>query len=106
MVNLEHKLQLRAGIDARRAEQARKRELLEFQRSNPDTKPPRELLQVTIDPGIKRKRQEEEEEDEMELQRQLAAKEGSFVGFSSLNYDLIASEDESLPDNHIDPNLF
>ncbi|OAF59960.1 hypothetical protein VC83_03138 [Pseudogymnoascus destructans] len=79
MVNLEYKLQLRAGIDARRAEQARKRELLEFQRSNPDTKPPRELLQVTIDPGIKRKRQEEEEEDEMELQRQLAAKEGSFV---------------------------
>ncbi|OAF60390.1 hypothetical protein VC83_03269 [Pseudogymnoascus destructans] len=53
MVNLEYKLQLRAGIDARRAERVRKRELLEFQRSNPDTELPRELLEVIIDPEIR-----------------------------------------------------
>ena len=44
MLNIEHKLQLRAGIDARKAEKARKRELLEFQKSNPYTEPPQELL--------------------------------------------------------------
>ena len=51
MLSIEYKLQLRAGIDARRAERVRKRELLEFQRSNPDSEPPRELLQAIIEIG-------------------------------------------------------
>ena len=102
-VKIEYKLQLRAGIDARRVERVRKRELLEFQRSNPDTEPPRELLQVIIDPDVERRRREEEEE----LQRQLAVEESGFVDFTGLDYDMndSASDDESLY-NNIDPNLF
>ncbi|KFZ17132.1 hypothetical protein V502_04741 [Pseudogymnoascus sp. VKM F-4520 (FW-2644)] len=96
VVNLEHKLQLRAGIDARRAERARKRELPEFQRSNPDTEPPRELLQVIIDPGVKRKTREEEEEEEMELQRQLAAMGVGFGVRGSPSGHPIRSEGRSL----------
>src|ERR1700716_255881 len=107
MVNIEQKLQLRAGIDARKAEKARKQELLKFQKSNPRAKPPAELLKVIIDPDVERRKRVEEDEEGEELQRQLAVEESGFVEFSGLNYDLIASasEDESLPDN-IDPNLF
>ncbi|ELR04213.1 hypothetical protein GMDG_06628 [Pseudogymnoascus destructans 20631-21] len=89
MVNLEYKLQLRAGIDARRAERVRKRELLEFQRSNPDTELPRELFEIIIDPDIKRRRQKEEEEKEEQLHWQLATEESSFVDFADLDYDMI-----------------
>ena len=110
MVNLEYTLQLRAGIDARRAERVRKRELLEFQRSNPDTELPRELLQVIIDPYIERRRREEEEEEEEQLRRQLAAEESGFVDFADLDYDMIHSASDSVSDNEslpdiIDPNL-
>ena len=103
MLSIEYKLQLRAGIDARRAERVRKRELLEFQRSHPDSEPPRELLQAIIDPDVERRRREEEEE----LQRQLAVEESGFVDFTGLNYGTIdsGSDNESL-DSNIDPNLF
>ena len=105
MLNIEHKLQLRAGIDAHKAEKARKRELLEFQKSNPYTEPPQELLQVIIDPDVERRSREEEEE----LQQQLAIEESGYVEFAGLDYDMLNSasdsDDESLPDN-LDPNLF
>jgi hypothetical protein len=63
------KLQLRAGIDARRAEWVRKRKLLESQSSNPDTELPRKLLQVTIDPDIERRRREKEKDEGEQLHR-------------------------------------
>ncbi|KAL5351021.1 hypothetical protein ACLOAV_004595 [Pseudogymnoascus australis] len=106
MVNLEHKLQLRAGIDARKAEKARRQELLEFQKRNPRTEPPRELLQAIVDPDIERRRREED----AELQRQLAVEESGYVDFADLDYDMIhsasdgASDNESLLDN-LDPNF-
>ncbi|ELR06216.1 hypothetical protein VC83_07902 [Pseudogymnoascus destructans] len=104
MVNLEYKLQLRAGIDAQRAERVRKRELLEFQRSNPDTELPRELLEVIIDPDIERRRQKEEEEKEEQLHRQLASEESGFVDFADLDYDMIhsASDSSRCPDVALD----
>lgn len=42
-----------------------KKVLLEFQRSNPYTEPPRELLQVISDPDIERRRREDEEHDRL-----------------------------------------
>ncbi|OAF60454.1 hypothetical protein VC83_03624 [Pseudogymnoascus destructans] len=72
MVNLEYKLQLRAGIDARRAERG-----------------------VIIDPDIERRRQKEVEEKEEQLHRQLAAEESGFVDFADLDYDMIHSASDS-----------
>lgn len=107
MLNIEHKLQIRAGINARKAEKARRRELLQFQKDNPRIEPPKELLQVIVDPDIERHKREEE----AELQRQLANEDGGFVDIGDLNYDTIqsasdgASDNESLPE-YLDPKLF
>ncbi|OAF54542.1 hypothetical protein VC83_09197 [Pseudogymnoascus destructans] len=55
-------MQLRAGIDARKAERTRKKDLHEFQKSNPDTEPPIGLRTEIIDPDVTQKKREEEEE--------------------------------------------
>ncbi|OAF54508.1 hypothetical protein VC83_09263 [Pseudogymnoascus destructans] len=66
MVNVERKMQLRAGIDARKAERTRKKDLHEFQKSNPDTEPPIGLRTEIIDPDVtQKKRKEKEEEDRL-----------------------------------------
>ncbi|OAF61262.1 hypothetical protein VC83_01967 [Pseudogymnoascus destructans] len=62
MVNVERKMQLRAGIDARKAERTRKKDLHEFHKSNPDTEPPIGLHTEIIDPDVTQKKREEEEE--------------------------------------------
>ncbi|OAF59981.1 hypothetical protein VC83_03085 [Pseudogymnoascus destructans] len=107
MVNVECKMQLRAGIDARKAERTRKKDLHEFQKSNPDTEPTIGLRTEIIDPDITQKKREEEEE----AGRLLAIEESGYVNFAGLDYDMIHDasdggfDDQSLPDN-IDPNLF
>jgi hypothetical protein len=107
MVNVERKMQLRAGIDARKAERTRKKDLHEFQKSNPDTEPPIGLRTEIIDPDVTQKKREEEEEAD----RLLAIEESGYVNFAGLDYDMIhdasdgGCDDQSLPDN-IDPNLF
>lgn len=103
LLNIEHKFQVRAGINARKAERSWKQELLHFQKSNLNITPPARLLTTIIDPDVERKRWE----GKGELAQQLATEACGYVGFEGLDYDIIdsASEDESLPDN-IDPNLF
>ncbi|ELR04902.1 hypothetical protein GMDG_00161 [Pseudogymnoascus destructans 20631-21] len=107
MVNVERKMQLRAGIDARKAERTQKKDLHEFQKSNPDMEPPIGLRTEIIDPDVTQKKRKEKEEED----RLLAIEESGYVNFAGLDYDMVhdasdgGSDDQSLPDN-IDPNLF
>ncbi|ELR10635.1 hypothetical protein GMDG_08750 [Pseudogymnoascus destructans 20631-21] len=108
MVNIERKMQLRAGIDAWKAERTWKKDLHEFQKSNLDTEPPIGLHTKIIDPDVTQKKRKEKEEED----RLLAIEDSGYVNFAGLDYDMIhdasdgGSNDQSLPPDNIDPNLY
>ncbi|ELR07719.1 hypothetical protein GMDG_02741 [Pseudogymnoascus destructans 20631-21] len=64
MVNIERKMQLHAGINAQKAERTWKKDLHEFQKSNPDTEPPIGLRTEIIDLDVTQKKCKEKEEED------------------------------------------
>jgi hypothetical protein len=90
---MEAEMERKKGVDARRAERARKKALLQLQRSGAPI--PGQLLVPIPDPDVERKKQEEQAE-------QLANQDEESDGFIAFPL----SEEEEEEEDNIDPALF